>query len=131
MIPSFSHENLPVEITKNDTLILLEDFFYIDKNGKKHEVEKGFEFDGASIHKFFWRIITHPFSSKIVRSACLHDKGYRSGRLPKEETDDLFKETMEVEDRLSNWKQYSVYKAVDCCGEEAWDKHRKGLPCTK
>jgi len=121
----FSHESLPVEITPNDTLILLEEFWYIDKMGKKHCVKKGFEFDGASIHKFFWRLLTHPFSSKIVRSACLHDNGYKNGEIPKEENDDLFYETMEYEDRLPEWKQYSIYKAVDCCGNKAWENHRK------
>ena len=120
----FSHENLPVAITAKGTLILTENFHYIDKRGIKHEVNKGFEFDGASIPKFFWRLITHPFSSKIVRPAMLHDFGYRFGNRTKDKEDSMFKEMMEFENRLPIWKQKAIYQAVDKFGQSSWDKNR-------
>lgn len=125
MKPGFSHKSLPVEITERNTLILLEDVYYVDKKGNTHMAEKGFEFDGASIHRFFWRIITHPFSAKIVLPALFHDNKYKHGFLPKKESDDLFDECMEVDNKLPKWKQRVVYWAVDCCGDKAWENHRK------
>ena len=121
----FSHKRLPVEITEKNTLILLEDICYTDKKGNIHQAKKGFEFDGASIHRFFWRIITHPFSAKIVLPALFHDNDYKNGVRSKETSDNMFKESMEVDDKLPKWKQAVVYLAVDCCGDKAWKNHRK------
>lgn len=44
-------------------------------NGAKIEIfiPKGFIFDGASIPRFFWRIVGHPFHPKRVIAALVHD----------------------------------------------------------
>ena len=35
-------------------------------------IPEGFEFDGASVPRFFWRIVS-PFQPWVIRAACGHD----------------------------------------------------------
>ena len=40
-------------------------------------VPKGFESDGCSMPRFFWRVFGHPFDMQYLREAILHDWLYK------------------------------------------------------
>lgn len=107
----------------------------------KMTIPKGFIFDGASIPRFFWRIVGHPFSPRFLLPALIHDalfgkisdkvKIYKDGNLLKSEqaneffdrkkTDIIFEELLELEN--NNWFTKRVmYRAVRTGG---WAKFRK------
>lgn len=52
---------------------LLENFTYIDPNGKKWTAKKGYETDGASIPKAFWSLVGGPFEGGYRKAAVIHD----------------------------------------------------------
>ena len=121
----FSSKDIEIKVLEDGNVSLLKDFWYIDKNNTEYKANKGFIFDGASIPKSFWRLITHPLNHNIIRSACIHDLLYKTGDYSKEHSDNIFKEMMGQEDRLSKWKQYLVYQAVSKLGDTAWETNRE------
>ncbi len=89
--------------------------------------------DGASIPRFFWRIVGHPMTASYVRAAVIHDAGYANtlewsyqygsnwvheihGR---KETDQLF--LMLMKDlKVSWWRRNLMYLAVRWFGRGNW-----------
>ena len=77
--------------------------------------------DGASIPRFFWRIIGSPLSGKYRQAAVIHDAGYlgvlewRSGTVQKnytrQEVDDMFLLLMEALG-VSWWRRRAMHWAV-------------------
>ena len=55
------------------TMRLLEDFAYIDKNGKAWAANKGDEVDGASIPQMFWTVVGSPLTGKYRDASIVHD----------------------------------------------------------
>lgn len=53
--------------------ILLSDFIYIDKAGRTHTSKAGNITDGASIPRFFWRVIGPPMAGPYLPAAIIHD----------------------------------------------------------
>jgi len=41
--------------------------------GEVYEIPAGFMWDGASIPRFFWRIIGGPFRPEFMKASCIHD----------------------------------------------------------
>lgn len=120
----FSADSIKVEVLENNQLRLLEDFSYGSDSGILYTVKAGFIFDGASIPRFFWRVIGHPFSSKYIRSALIHDILYMTEATTRKVADDLFKEMLQ-HDRVSNWKIPLMYNAVRVGGASVWDAHKE------
>lgn len=58
-------------------------------------VPAGFDSDGCSMPRFFWRLFGHPFDMDYLREAILHDYLYRMQIFDRETSDLLFKEQME------------------------------------
>lgn len=85
-------------------------------------IERGLKFDGASIPRFFWRIIGHPFESDFIVPALTHDCLYASEWLDRSRADDIF---------LVLLKQYGVgllrrnamFLAVSSFGGSVWSSH--------
>jgi len=94
----------------------------------------GFVCDGASIPRFFWRLIGHPLQEPIVRAAILHDAAYAGtlyGRalvyLPGDETvasdhlrpiwmpvamaDAMFRDLLKSL-RVSGWRRWACFSGV-------------------
>ena len=46
------------------------------------EVPSNFVFDGASVPRFFWRLLGHPFDKHHLRGSLRHDWHYQEGRHP-------------------------------------------------
>jgi hypothetical protein len=54
-------------LSDGDTMVLLEDCSFIDSTGYRWECLAGDRVDGASIPKFFWRIIGSPLRGNTGR----------------------------------------------------------------
>lgn len=52
---------------------LLEDFAYIDPNGKTWKAPKGSKIDGASIPRLLWSVIGGPYEEKYRKASVVHD----------------------------------------------------------
>lgn len=53
-------------------------------------IPAGFIFDGASIPRFLWRVVGHPFNSRYITAACVHDYLYQTAKLSRRDSDRLF-----------------------------------------
>ena len=58
-------------------------------------VPKGFESDGCSMPRFFWRIFGHPFSMEYLREAILHDWLYKTQMFNRKTADLIFREELQ------------------------------------
>lgn len=122
----FSANYVKVKLLPNGKAMLLEDFFY--ENDKiKVTAKAGFVFDGASIPKFFWRVVGHPFSYKLLRSAVIHDIIYATEYFSRSYCDDLFEEMLDYAG-VSEIVEHSMYFAVRVGGGDVWKEHtEKGI----
>lgn len=88
------------------------------------QVNKGFDFDGASIPQSLWGIVGSPMTGGYQRAACLHDALYASEYFPREVCDALFLEAM-TSDGVPRFRRLSMYYAVRMFGGQVWKGHNK------
>jgi len=84
-------------------------------------IQPGFTFDGASIPRFFWRVIGHPFTGLTVPAALVHDALYATHRLPKHVADVLFRNLL-IQNGVPPWRAKTMYQAVDRFGGKAYNR---------
>jgi len=89
------------------------------------------ETDGASIPRFFWRLIGPPLTGKYRQAAVIHDAGYigelewkqiPGGRIRKytrKEIDKLFLRLMKAL-KVPLWRRQLMYRAVRWFGGSHW-----------
>jgi len=86
-------------------------------------VPKGFESDGASIPRFAWSIVGHPFSGYLP-AAVVHDYLYRQGSEPdcsRREADKVLADLMRC--LGYSWvKSKTFYLSVRAGGWRSWKK---------
>jgi hypothetical protein len=58
-------------------------------------VPKGFESDGCSMPRFFWRLFGHPFDMQYLREAILHDYLYKMQIFDRKTADLIFREELQ------------------------------------
>lgn len=58
-------------------------------------VPKGFESDGCSMPRFFWRLFGHPFDMQYLREAILHDYLYKMQMFDRKTADLIFREELQ------------------------------------
>lgn len=94
--------------------------FKVRYKDRQVTVPEGFESDGASIPRLFWRVIT-PADSRIIRAAFVHDYLYR--KQPKnwtrQEADELFR-LLCIRDGLNPALAWTLYYALRIFGGAAW-----------
>jgi hypothetical protein len=79
------------------------------------DIPKGFQTDGASIPRFAWRVIGHPFESEYIDVFVEHDYDYQTGRISRYEADE--KMLKGLKDRGCGYlKRYTIYWAVRIFG---------------
>ena len=81
-------------------------------------VPAGFISDGASIPRWAWRAIGHPFDARWIRSALLHDYLCRTRKLSSRETHDLFYKTMRWE--KNSWLRATMMRAAVVVANPEW-----------
>lgn len=91
-------QGLPVSLYRRadgeTVVVLYADMAYYTSRGLI-VVPKGFESDGCSMPRFFWRLFGHPFQMEYLREAILHDWLYKTQIFDRETADLIFMEEME------------------------------------
>ena len=112
---------MKVEIHQSDEMgnvyRLLEPLTYRDLT-----VPVGFESDGASVPRFFWRVVFPPGDTKALRAAMLHDYIYRThpAGWTKSAADELFRKLL-IEDGVSRTSAALAYYGVRFFGGSSWE----------
>ena len=85
-------------------------------------VPAGFSSDGASVPRFFWRIVFPPGETKALRAAFLHDWIYRTHPegWSREAADNLFRRVL-IEDGVSRNSAVMAYWGVRLFGGSSWE----------
>ncbi len=97
----------------------------INFGGKSFLIPKGFESDGASVPRFFWRIVCPPVDPHAVRASVAHDYIYRAQPpgWTRREADKMFWCFL-IEDGLPPWRTKLAYWGVRLFGRIAWEENR-------
>ena len=121
-----NHMHIPVIMkwdpkTKETQCITLREETYTTPFGT-FIVPKGFVSDGASMPRFFWRFIGHPFAMDYLREAVLHDYFYRTQHIRRKLADKIFfnllKNHLPFRSRL-------IYWSLRLFGWIAWNENKK------
>ena len=106
-----------VEWLDNDPrkMRLLETIIFTDKLGLEWEAPKGSVIDGASIPRFFWRVIGSPFVGYYRRPSVIHDVYCETMSRPAQDVHDMFFEAM-IADGVEDDKAQRMYQAVNSFG---------------
>ena len=114
---------MKVEKIDNQRFILLEKETAFSL-GYRITINKGFDFDGASIPKIFWSIIGSPFTGNYTTPATIHDGLYAGEVLDRKVCDDIFLDLMK-QYKVNYLRRYTMYLAVRLCGCKVWKEHTK------
>ncbi len=69
---------------------LLEDFSYVDPNGRIWMAPKDSVVDGASIPRALWTSIGSPYTSDYRRASVVHDVACATSGVPRKDADEMF-----------------------------------------
>ena len=88
-------------------------------------VPAGFESDGASVPRLFWRLVFPPTDTRALRAAVIHDYIYRMQPegWDRRMADDLFFRLL-VEDGVPAWRARLAWIGVRVGGGKAWEEAR-------
>lgn len=79
------------------------------------DIPSGFITDGASIPRFAWRVIGHPFESAYIEVFVEHDYDYQTGRITRAAADEKMLDGLKA--KGCPWlKRYTIYWAVRLFG---------------
>ncbi len=88
----------------------------------KVKIPKKFQFDGASIPRFFWRLLGCPHHPQYIRAGALHDYLYATQLLPRKEADLCFLCVLKT-DKVNYIPRILMYYAVRIFGGKAYFKN--------
>lgn len=110
------------EDSMGNVYTLLEDLVVV-WNGRVLVVPVGFKSDGASVPRFFWRIVFPPGDSRALRATFAHDYIYHTHpeNWTKAEADKLFYDLLR-EDGVHWLSARTAYYGVKLFGKGAWKK---------
>lgn len=92
--------------------------------GRTLRISEGFESDGASVPRFFWRLVFPPLDEKALRAGTAHDFVYRTpGHLgfTRAGADEMFLGLM-IGDGVAPWRAKLAYRGVRWFGGASWVK---------
>jgi Protein of unknown function (DUF1353) len=113
------------------TMTLLDNFEYLDPQGRKWVAPKGQVVDGASIPRFAWTLIGGPFEGKYRDSSVIHDVGCDKHWAPWQVVHDVFYMGM-ITSGVEEWRAKVMYAAVYHFGPR-WEQivRVSGIPATQ
>lgn len=91
--------------------------FWVNK--KREQVPAGFVFDGASIPRLFWRVLTSPYQPRILRAACIHDYLYRTNLVSRKVADLKFRQVL-INDGTDKESAETMYVGLRLGGKSAY-----------
>ena len=92
--------------------------------GVEYTIPAGFECDGASIPRMFWRIIGPPMDCHYIEEAIRHDWLYQHQPISRAAADRAF--FVWLDKKGLHIRRYLIYTAVRLFGWIAWHKNKKG-----
>lgn len=95
-----------------------------DGNVYSFWIKSGFEFDGASIPRFLWRLCGHPLEVPRIAAALVHDWLYRAQLTDRATADDIFNAICK-EVGMPWWRTGPEWAALKAFGWAAWRANRK------
>jgi len=109
-------EKLKLELVENGKRCwrTADHFFYVTRQGVTLMIPKGTRTDGASIPRFFWRVIGDPMNTDYVEAVVLHDFLWREaiqGRTTFRPANRLFREAL-AELGVTPWRRRLMWAAV-------------------
>lgn len=78
-------------------------------------VPAGFITDGASIPRFLWRLLGHPFQSDYIDVFIRHDYRYQTGEIPRADADQEMLDGLKAAG-MGYFKRYTIYWGVRLFG---------------
>lgn len=87
-----------------------------------YDVPAGFVTDGASIPRFAWRIIDHPFQSDYIEVYVVHDYDYQTGRISRAEADKKMLDGLKAKG-MNYFKRYAIYWSVRIFGASHYNNN--------
>jgi len=105
---------------------LLETINFVDSAGKIWTAPGDSIVDGASIPRFFWRVIGSPFVGLYRRASVIHDVYCVERSEPHETVHRMFYDAM-IADGVDEKKAMTMYQAVAMFGPR-WDEEGNDLP---
>lgn len=104
------------EDERGNVYTLLEPLEYMDLT-----IPAGFESDGASVPRFFWRLVFPPGDSKALHAAFVHDYIYRThpAGWTRADADKAFRELL-VAGGIPAWWANLAYCGVRWFGGKSW-----------
>ena len=93
----------------------------IQWNGKSFTIPAGFKSDGASVPRFFWRVVFPPGDHRAMRAAFAHDYVYRMhpAGWTKAEADRMFYDLL-IQGGIPWYRAKEAYLGVKLFGGAAW-----------
>jgi hypothetical protein len=80
-----------VDTGKEDRdMLLLEDFWYIDPDGRKWEAPNGSVINGASIPRPLWSTVGSPYTDDYRRASIVHDVACHDPAILRKDADKMF-----------------------------------------
>ena len=92
-------------------MLLLTAVVFVDENRVPWIAPAGSLIDGASIPRFFWRVIGSPFIGRFRRASVIHDVYCKTKSVPHEVVHKMFYEAM-LCDGVPKFKAKAMYYAV-------------------
>jgi len=122
----------PVVLRDTGAELTLEKDFTVTLGGGAVTARAGAKTDGASIPRFFWRLVGPPLAGKYRKAAIIHDAGY-AGKLiwrvgmgaglsvpyTRKDVDRLFLRLMKAL-KVTWWRRTMMYLAVRSFGKNHW-----------
>jgi len=96
--------------------------FVVESLDAKITILPGFRWDGASVPRFFWRLVGAPMNGKYVPAALLHDALYASEMFARVKCDAVFLEFM-AQLGVPWWRRKAMWLAVRLGGGAVWKQH--------
>lgn len=109
------------EDDRGNVYTLLEPLHYMNL-----EIPVGFESDGASVPRFFWRLVFPPGDPKALHAAIIHDYIYRTHPTgwTKENADKIFRHLL-ISGGVEEWRANLAYTGVRLFGASSWHQGGK------
>lgn len=107
-------------------VVLQEDIVYDAGPLGRVTVPKGFESDGCSLPRLFWRMIGHPFDMAYLREAILHDWLYRYQPCDRRTADKIFLAAL-LASGVGPVRSRAIYRGLRIGGWPTWRRHRRRL----
>lgn len=130
-------------IVRTGEYVLTRTLSYRDPDtGLSIRVPAGFKTDGASVPRFLWRAVGHPFQADVIRAAVIHDylyqnHGTKTYKMDRYTADRIFLDILkeDAKKRELSWigrkiaapKPWTMYRGVRLGGGSVWRKSGRRL----